>query len=129
VKVHVGGFVVAVVLLLPGCGDGDPERYKSSLASKRVYSVLQIEEERLRGQRGKAFVYKAADDQSDLATVALPARDGSGYVVFTAQGSEGRVLSVPEDRSINVNLGTLRDLLRKGLISDAAAAELVRRSA
>jgi hypothetical protein len=61
-------------------------------------------------------------------TIALPVKNGPGYVAFTANASEGRVLSIPGDRAIAVDLHTLNELLRKRLISDAVAAELVRRS-
>jgi hypothetical protein len=121
-------FVIALTGLLAACDNATGEDYKFSLPAKHVYSVLQVEEQRLHELPGKAYVYKAQDPDLDVDTVAFPAKDGSGYVVFTAEAREGRVLSVPEDRSITADIAVVRDLQKKGLISDPVVAELVRRS-
>ena len=115
---------------MAACGYADEkgDDYKYSLASYHPYSVIQAEEQRLRTAPRKPFVFKSDDANTDVDTIAFPAANGSGYVVFTANAGEGRVLSVPEDRPIVLDLKTIATLQRKRVISDAVAAELIRRS-
>ena len=126
--IGTGTLAVGLTLLLAACDNGAGEDYKSSLPAKHIYSVLQVEEQRLHDIPGKAYVYKADDPDLDVDTVAFPAKDGSGYVVFTAKAREGRVLSVPGDRPIRADIVVVRNLQKKGLISDPVVDELMRRS-
>ena len=118
-----------LVLALSACGyageTGDD--YKDSLAAKPVWSALQQAELNLRSAPRRPYVYNA-DPAPDVETISFPAKNGPGYVAFTAKAGEGRVLSVPEDRQIALSGATLAELRRKELISDAVSAELTRRS-
>ena len=122
--------LISLAFLLAACGYAGErgDDYKHSLASYHPISVLQIEQQRLRTAPKKAFVFKSHDADTDVDTIAFPASNGAGYVVFTANAGEGRVLSVPEDQPIELDLKTLAALQRKKVISDAVVAELVRRS-
>jgi hypothetical protein len=103
------------------------DAYRDSLAAKSVWSALQQAEGNLRKAPKKAYVYNP-DPASEVDTIAFPAKDGAGYVAFTARATEGRVLSVPNDRPIALDLVTLREVQRRQLVTDAVLAELVRRS-
>ena len=128
-SVGVRTSLIAFAALLASCGyageTGDD--YKNSLAAKSVWSALQQAEWKLRNAPKVPYVYNA-DPASDMDTIAFPAKNGSGYVAFTAKASEGRVLSIPDDRTIVLDDQTLSELRRKRLISDAVAAEVLRRS-
>ena len=118
-----------LTIALGACGYAGEtcDDYQDSLAAKPVWSALQQAEWNLRSAPRRAYAYNA-DPAPDVDTIAFPAKDGSGYVAFTAKASEGRVLSLPEDRQIALDARTLVELRRKQLISDAVAAELARRS-
>ena len=118
-----------IALTLGPCGYAGEtgDEYKDSLAAKPVWSALQQAESNLRSTPMKPYVYNA-DPAPGVETIAFPAKDGSGYVAFSAKASEGRVLSLPADRQIALDSKALAELRRKQLISDAVAGELIRRS-
>jgi hypothetical protein len=120
---------MALVMTVAGCGYAGEtgDEYKHSLAAKPVWSALQQAEWNLRTAPKRAFVYNP-DQAPDVDTIAIPAKDGSGYVVFTAKADEGRVLSMPADAAILLDKATIAELRRRHMISDAVATELARRS-
>lgn len=121
------GACLAIALSACGYAGETGEEYQDSLAAKPVWSALQQAEWALRSAPRRPYVYNA-DPAPDVDTISFPAKEGSGYVAFTAKASQGRVLSLPDNRQIALDATTLAELRQKQLISDAVAAELAHRA-
>ncbi|CAN7507330.1 hypothetical protein [Mesorhizobium sp. LjNodule214] len=104
------------ILPFSGCSN-DPE----SPENKRIYSVLQYQESKLRQEHERApYVYTKRVMDTEIDTIAFPLTgEAKGYVVFYATPEDGSLIrSVPgQYDDISLTKQTLEDVVDKGLIS------------
>ena len=125
---RISASVMAFALTACGYAGETGEDYSNSLAAKSVWSALQQRELSLRGAPRQSYV-DDPNPATDIATIAFPAADGHGYVVFTAKAPKGKVLSIPSDKPIYVDPELVTSLRRADRISPAVADEVLRRIA